>query len=58
MNVFKGTFKGSAVAVKRMKDTDLSADALDEFSNDVGVLDTLRCDKLSTSPGVSFPTTS
>ena len=44
--VFKGTFRGNDVAVKKMKDVDASDEAMDEFLKEVAMLDKFRCDQI------------
>ena len=42
--VFKGTYRGNAVAIKRLKTMFLSEDAVREFEKEVDMLDKFRCD--------------
>ena len=44
--VFKGTFQGNDVAVKKMKDVDASNATMDEFEKEVAMLDKFRCDQI------------
>ena len=44
--VYKGTFHGNDVAVKKMKEVGVSADAIDEFEKEVAMLDKFRCDQI------------
>ena len=43
--VFKGTFMGNDVAVKKMKEVDASADTMAEFAKEVSMLDKFRGDQ-------------
>ena len=44
--VFKGTFRGNDVAIKKMKDVDASAATMAEFEKEVAMLDKFRCDQI------------
>ena len=44
--VFKGTFRGNDVAVKKMKEVDTSADSMDEFTKEGAILNKFRCDQI------------
>ena len=44
--VFKGTFRGDVVEVKKMKDVVASEASMDEFVREVGMLDKFRCDQV------------
>ena len=52
--VFLGTFRGNAVAVKRMKEVDASANSMDEFIKEVAMLDKFRCDQIVHFYGACF----
>ena len=41
--VFRGTFQGSEVAVKKMKEVGLHNDAMSEFMKEISMLDKIRC---------------
>ena len=52
--VFKGTFRGNDVAIKKMKEVGVSADSLDEFAKEVAMLDKFRCDQIVHFYGACF----
>ena len=52
--VFKGTFRGNDVAVKKMKEVGASADSLDEFVKEVDMLGKFRCDEIVHFFGACF----
>ena len=52
--VFKGTFHGNDVAVKKMKEVGVSADSMDEFEKEVAMLDKFRCEQIVHFYGACF----
>ena len=42
--VFKGTFRGHSVAIKKMKEVKQTKASMDEFNKEVAMLDKFRCD--------------
>ena len=52
--VFKGTFHGQDVAIKKMKEVDASAGAMEEFAKEVAMLDKFRCDEIVHFYGACF----
>ena len=52
--VFKGSYRGNDVAIKKMKEVGVSADSLDEFAKEVAMLDKFRCDQIVHFYGACF----
>ena len=52
--VFKGTFRGNEVAVKKMKEIGATADSLEEFEKEVEMLDKFRCEQIVHFYGACF----
>ena len=44
--VFKRTFRGNEVDIKKMKDVGVSADSIVTFAKEVGTLDKFRCEQI------------
>lgn len=51
---FKGTFRGNDVAVKKMKDVDPSQDSMEEFVEEIEILDKFPCDHRVHFDGACF----
>ena len=52
--VFKGTFRGNDVAIKKMKEVDASEASMAEFEKEVAMLDKFRCDQIVHFYGACF----